>query len=86
MHHEVQCDQKDTYQVSVLIPPQDTLGIPRTVALDLSADRIDMEQPLPALVVAEVDSLAVPELALEDDQTRYLCLSSDNRQATPSLV
>ena len=62
---------------------QDALGIPRTVGLDLSADRIDMDQPLPALLVAEVDSLAVPELALEDDQTRYLCLSSDNRCATP---
>ena len=60
---------------------QDTLGFPRTVGLDLSADRIDMEQPLPALLVAEVDSLAVPELALEDDQSRYLCLSSDNRHA-----
>ena len=51
------------------------------MGLDLSADRIDMEQPLPALLVAEVDSLAVPELALEDDQSRYLCLSSDNRYA-----
>ncbi len=60
---------------------QDTLGLPRTVGLDLSADRIDMEQPLPALLVAEVGSLAVPELALEDDQSRYLCLSSDNRYA-----
>lgn len=60
---------------------QDALGIPRTVGLDLSADRIDMDQPLPALLVAEVDSLAVPELALETDETRYLCLSSDNRHA-----
>lgn len=67
---------------------QDALGFPRTVGLDLTADRIDMEQPLPALLVAEVDSLAVPELALEDDQSRYLCLSSDNRYAllTPTLV
>ena len=40
-----------------------------------------MEQPLPALLVAEVNSLAVPELALGDDETRYLCLSSDNRHA-----
>ena len=64
---------------------QETLGFPRTVGLDLSADRIDMNQPLPALLVAEVDSLAVPELALEQHQTRYLCLSSDNRHALSSI-
>ena len=68
-------------QIRSLTTLQDALGIPRTVGLDLSAERIDMDQPLPALLVAEVDSLAVPELALEDDQTRYLCLSSDDRCA-----
>ena len=58
---------------------QAALGIPRTVGLDLSADRMDMGQPLPALLVAEVDSLAAPELNFDQNQTRYLCLSSDNR-------
>ena len=67
--------------ISVYVSPQAMLGIPRTVGLDLSADRIDMEQPLPALLVAEVDSLAGPELAFEEGQTRYLCLSADNRRA-----
>lgn len=58
---------------------QAALGVPRTVGLDLAADRIDMAQPLPALLVAEVDSLAAPELDFEQNQIRYLCLSSDNR-------
>ncbi len=51
------------------------------MGLDLSADRIDMEQPLPALLVAEVDFLAGPEQVFEEGQTRYLCLSADNRHA-----
>lgn len=65
----------------VYVSPQAMLGMPRTVGLDLSADRIDMEQQLPALLVAEVDSLAGPELAFEEGQSRYLCLSADNRRA-----
>lgn len=44
-----------------------------------------MAEPLPALLVAEVDSLAAPELAMERNQTLYLCLSADNRHTLPSL-
>jgi len=55
-------------------------GLPRTVGLDLTAEDIDVAQPLPALAVAEVDSLAAP--GREDPQaTRYLCLTADNRCA-----
>lgn len=59
-------------------------GLPRTVGLDLAAEDIDVAQPLPALAVAEMDSLASP--GREDPQaTRYLCLTADNR-CTPTVL
>ena len=66
---------------------QSFLGMPRTVGLDLAADDIDVAQPLPALAVAEVDFLAAPGLDPRADpsDTRYLCLTADNRLPALSL-
>ena len=57
--------------------------MPRNVGLDLAAEDIDASQPLPALAVAEVDYLAVPNLDPRADpsDTRFLCLTADNRWA-----
>ena len=64
---------------------QGYLGIPRAVGLDLAAAEVDVEQPLPALLVAEIGSLGSPALSsgaeggAPEEGTRFLCLSADNR-------
>jgi hypothetical protein len=60
------------------------LGLPRYVGLDLAAEDVDASQPLPALAVVEMDSLATPGMAALGafSDTRYLCLTSDNRRAS----
>ena len=61
---------------------QEFLGLPRYVGLDLGAEDVDAAQPLPALAVVEIDSLATPELAAQAaaaSHSRYLCLTADNR-------
>ena len=66
---------------------QSYLGIPRAVGLDLAAADLDVEAPLPALLVAEIDSLGSPALgsswaesgAPGEEEPRFLCLSADNR-------
>ncbi len=77
--------QGKSYSRSLSPSAQAFLGMPRAVGLDLAAADVDVDQPLPALALAEVDCLANPALGGNEDggaaDTRYLCLSADNRRA-----